>query len=101
MMEALLTTLRLTYVVIFFIAIFYALKFEFGRESKDERGKSIMNRSYGIIFPLLPLGWFLIEMYDQYIQHLNYETYKLVIWFLISGLMILHATILTVLRRIY
>lgn len=97
----LLAILRLVYVIIFFVAVFISLKFELGEESKDERGQSISNKSYGIVFPLIPLGWFLIELYDWFIQHLDYETYKLAIWFLITGLMILHASIVSVLKRRY
>lgn len=95
------TIFSLVYVVIFFLAIFIVMKFELGEENKDERGKSISNKSYGIIFPLLPLGWLFIECYDRYIQHLQYDTYKQVIWFLISGLMILHATNISILKRKY
>ena len=100
-MEVFQVVLRIIYVLIFFIAVFISLKFEMGEENKDERGKSISNKSYGIVFPLMPLGWFLIELYDQFIRHLDYETYKLVIWFLISGLMILHGIIISVLKRKY
>ena len=100
-MDMFLAILRVIYVIIFFIAVFISLKFEMGEENKDERGKSISNKSYGIVFPLMPLGWFLIELYDQFIRHLDYETYKLVIWFLISGLMILHGILISVLKRKY
>lgn len=72
-----------------------------GEESKDERGKGISNKSYGVVFPLLPFGWLLIELYDHYISHLSYDTYKLVIWFLITGLMILHATNISIMKRKY
>ncbi|MBS4220031.1 hypothetical protein KHA96_17095 [Bacillus sp. FJAT-49711] len=100
-MDIFLVILRILYVLIFFVAVFISLKFEMGEEHKDERGQSISNKSYGIVFPLMPLGWFLIELYDQFITQLDYETYKLVIWFLISGLMILHASIISVLKRKY
>ena len=100
-MDVFLVVLRIIYILIFFIAVFISLKFEMGEENKDERGKSISNKSYGIVFPLMPLGWLLIELYDQFISHLDYETYKLVIWFLISGLMILHGIIISVLKRKY
>lgn len=100
-MDVLLAILRITYVLIFFVAIFISLKFELGEENKDERGKSISNKSYGIIFPLMPLGWLLIELYDQFVTSLDYDTYKLVIWFLLTGLMILHAVIITILKRRY
>ncbi|MFD1067063.1 hypothetical protein [Oceanobacillus locisalsi] len=100
-MDVFLATLRIVYVIIFFIAVFISLKFEMGEEHKDERGQSISNKSYGIVFPLIPLGFLLIELYDHFISHLDYGTYKTVIWFLITGLMILHASIITVLKRKY
>lgn len=100
-MDIFIAVLRIVYVLIFFLAIFIVLKFECGEESKDERGKSISNKSYGVVFPLIPLGWLCIELYDRFIQHLNYDAYKLVIWFLITGLMILHATNITILKRKY
>ena len=100
-MDVLLAILRITYVLIFFVAIFISLKFELGEENKDERGKSISNKSYGIVFPLMPLGWLLIELYDQFVTSLDYDAYKLVIWFLLTGLMILHAVIITILKRRY
>ena len=100
-MDVLFVGLRLLYILIFFIAVFISLKFEWGEESKDERGKSISHTSYSIVFPLIPLGWFLIELYTTYINTLDYDAYKLVIWFLISGLMILQAIIITILRRRY
>lgn len=100
-MEILQVVLRITYVLVFFVAVFISMKFEMGEENKDERGKSISNKSYGIIFPLMPFGWLLIELYDQFIESLDYNTYKLVIWFLITGLMILHAAIITVLKKRY
>lgn len=100
-MDIFLGVLRILYVIIFSIAVFISLKFELGEESKDERGQGISNKSYGIVFPLMPLGWFLIELYDRFIHHLNYETYKLAIWFLITGLMILHASIISILKRKY
>jgi len=100
-MDNLFAVLNLVYVVIFFIAIFISLKFEWGEEYKDERGKSISNKSYSIVFPLLPLGWLLLELYSRFISALDYDTYKLAIWFLVTGLLILQATILSVLKRKY
>ncbi len=100
-MQTFLAILRIIYVIIFFIAVFIFLKFEMREEGKDERGKSIANKSYGIVFPLMPLGWFLIFLYDEFINQFSYEAYKLAIWFLITGLMILHAIIITVLKRQY
>lgn len=100
-MDVFLGVLRIAYVIVFFAALFIVLKFEWGEENKDERGKSISNKSYGVLFPMIPLGWFLIELYTDYIQPLDYETYKLVIWFLLTGLMIVHAINISILRRKY
>lgn len=100
-MDILFVVFRLVYVLIFFIAVFISLKFEWGEEYKDERGKSISNKSYSIVFPLMPLGWLFIELYNRFISALDYEAYKLAIWFLITGLMILQAIIISVLKRKY
>ncbi|MEK4405488.1 hypothetical protein MKZ26_13985 [Sporosarcina sp. FSL K6-6792] len=100
-MDILFAVFNLVYVVIFFIAIFISLKFEWGEEYKDERGKSISNKSYSIVFPLLPLGWLFLELYNRFISTLDYDAYKLAIWFLVTGLLILQATILSVLKRKY
>ncbi|MEK5067896.1 hypothetical protein [Sporosarcina sp. FSL K6-1508] len=100
-MDILFVVCRLVYVLIFFIAVFISLKFEWGEEYKDERGKSISNKSYSIVFPLMPLGWLFIELYNRFISALDYEAYKLAIWFLITGLMILQAIIISVLKRKY
>ena len=100
-MEIFYTSLRLLYVIIFFGALLISLRFEWGSEGSDERGKTIANQSYSILFPMLPLGWLTIEMVDQFIQPLNYETYKLLIWFLMTGLIIIHAFNIMILKRKY
>lgn len=87
------------YVAIFFIALFIALKFEWGKEGKDERGRKILSTSYSIVFPLLPLGWFLIELFHDYVAPISYDAYKMCIWFLVTGLFILHAGNVLYLRR--
>lgn len=96
---AVLQILRLLYVIIFFGAVFYSLKFEWGKEGNDERGKRIAGTSYSIVFPLFPLGWFVLELVNDFIQPLDYETYKLFIWFLLTGLYIIHAINIFVLKR--
>ena len=101
MLENLLIILGLAYVLIFFFAVYWSLKFEWGSEGKDERGLSISQKSYSIVFPLIPLGWLLIELYNDYISPLDYSTYKLAIWFLLTGLFILHAFNITILKRKY
>ena len=89
------------YVLIFFYAVFVYLKFEWGAEGQDERGGRIAGMSYRIVFPLFPLGWLLLELYNDHVVKMTYEDYKLAIWFLLTGLMILHAIIITILKRKY
>ncbi|WP_078394196.1 hypothetical protein [Shouchella patagoniensis] len=100
-MDLFLAVLRLLYVVVFFGALFISLKFQWGEEGKDERGKQILNTSYGIAFPLLPLGWLFIELYSDYVSSVSYEQYKMAIWFLLTGMYILHALFILVLRKKY
>lgn len=100
-METILSILRLIYVVVFFIAIFISLKFEWGKEAKDERGQSISSKSYRVIFPLLPIGWLAIELFNDFVNPLDYSTYKLAIWFLLTGTFIVQAVAITMLRRKY
>ena len=57
----------LLYIGIFFASVWFSVKFQFGEESKDERGKNILNTSYSIAFPISILGWFFIFLIDEYI----------------------------------
>lgn len=100
-MEVFFAFFRITYVLVFFGAVFIYLRFEWGSEGKDERGKIIANKSYGVVFPLLLIGWLVIELIHDFITPIDYETYKLLIWFLVTGLIILHAINLLVLKRRY
>src|SRR5690625_5913831 len=56
----------LVYILLFFASVFFSLKFQFGKEGKDERGKEILNISYGFAFPLVILGWFIISLINEY-----------------------------------
>lgn len=98
-MEIAFSIFRIIYVIIFFGACYYSFKFEWGSEGKDERGNAITNKSYSIIFPFAPFGWFMIELYDSYISEISYESYKLAIWFLLAGLMIWHSINIFSLKR--
>ncbi|WP_054710967.1 hypothetical protein [Bacillus sp. JCM 19041] len=100
-MDIFLAVLRLLYVLVFFVALFISLKFQWGEEGKDERGKQILNTSYSIAFPFLPLGWLLIELYSDYVSTVSYEQYKMVIWYLLTGMYILQALSILVLRKKY
>src|SRR5699024_11713449 len=89
----------LVYILLFFAFVFFSLKFQFGKEGKDERGKEILNISYGFAFPLVILGWFIISLINEYMVSLSLESYQTAIWFLITGTYIVHATILLYLKR--
>src|SRR5690625_5638222 len=61
----------LVYILLFFASVFFSLKFQFGKEGKDERGKEILNISYGFAFPLVILGWFIISLINEYMVSLS------------------------------
>mgnify|MGYP001427345532 CR=1 FL=1 len=91
--------LRLFYIIIFFWSVYYSLKFEWSAEGKDERGQAILNASYGIALPVVPLGWLVIELTNDYVYALSYEEYQTAIWFLVTGVFIIHAITLVIRRR--
>jgi len=87
------------YYLIFLASIFIYLKFSWGKEGNDERGKVIMHTAYSIVFPLIPLVWLLIFLVDKYIEPLNYEEFKWAIWYLITGSFILLSAIIIIKKR--
>lgn len=93
--------LILGYITVFFVAVFLSLKFEFSAESKDERGKSILNMSYRYAFVLFPLGWLGLHLYGDYVAPISYEAYKMAIWLLLTAMIIIQAGIVTAARRRY
>ena len=90
----------IAYILVFFASVFFSLKFQFGEESKDERGKDILNKSYSIAFPIFILGWFIIYLIDEFITPFSFDGYKMAIWFLLTGAYIIHAVSLYNLKRI-
>lgn len=101
LLEAFVNLFPLVYVIIFFGSVFVALRFEWGKEGKDERGIMILNKSYRLSYPLFPLGWFIIFIVDEYVTSISYDIYKDLIWFLMTGLIILHAILITIYKRVY
>ncbi|UOQ48750.1 hypothetical protein MUN88_00890 [Gracilibacillus caseinilyticus] len=83
-------------VPLFIICLFISLKFIWGEEGKDERGKQITNISYMYSASIFPIGWLLIEAYHGYMNELAFETYRDTIWilvlltFIVQGLVILN-----------
>ncbi len=98
-MAVLLSISIIIYILLFFASVFFGLKFQFGEESKDERGRQILNTSYGIAFPLVILGWFIIYLIDDFLIPFSLDSYKMTIWFLITGTYIVHAVTLFILKR--
>ena len=98
-MEKLLSVGIIIYILVFFASVFFSLKFQFGAESNDERGRKILNTSYGVAFPLVILGWFIIYLIDHYVAPFSLEGYKLAVWYLITGTYIVHTVILFSLKR--
>ena len=90
----------IAYILVFFASVFFSVKFQFGEESKDERGKNILNTSYTIAFPIFILGWFFLFLIDEFITPLSLENYKMAIWFILTGAYIVHAVSLFNLKRI-
>lgn len=88
------------YILVFFAAVVFSVKFQFGEESNDERGKKILNTSYAIAFPLVILGWFIITLVDDFVRPFSFDEYKIVIWYLVTGTYIVHAAALLILRRL-
>ncbi len=88
------------YVAVFFYSVFFSVRFQFGKESNDERGKNILNTSYGLAFPFFILGWFFLFLFDEYFASLSLEGYKMAVWFILTGGYIIHAASLFYLRRV-
>ncbi len=90
----------LLYIVVFFASVWFSVKFQFGEESNDERGKEILNKSYGIAFPIFILGWLAIYLFDEFVISFSLDSYKMAIWFVLTGAYIVHAGCLFRLRRV-
>src|SRR5699024_7224147 len=88
------------YVLLFVISVIISLKFQFGREGKDERGKKILNVSYGIAFPLIIIGWLIITLLGEFLITDSFESIQKAIWFLVTGTFIIHAATVFSLKRI-
>lgn len=88
------------YILIFFVSVIFSLKFQFGAESNDERGKKILNTSYGFAFPLVISGWFIIYLIEKFVAPFSLDSYQTAIWFLVTGTYIVHAVTLFSLRKL-
>lgn len=74
----------------FIIAIIIGLKFQFSAQGKDERGQHIINTSYMIAFPIFPIGWLMVTLYNDFIDIVAYDLYRWLIWILVLLAFIIH-----------
>lgn len=56
------------FMILFLSALLITFKFSFGSEGKDERGQKVLNHGYMAAFPIIPIGWLLVTLYDDYVQ---------------------------------
>ena len=89
----------LVYVLLVFISVFYNIKFHLGKESRDERGEKIRDRSYSFIYPLIIFGWLILTIIDNYMNLFSLESYKIAVFFLLTGPNIIVSIILFNLKR--
>lgn len=88
------------YFLIFMVSMFYSLNFHFRKESRDERGKGILDTSYAFSYPIIILGWLIITLTDIYVYPFSLEGYKIAMMFLLTGTNIIHSIILFSLRKL-
>src|SRR5690625_7484506 len=87
------------FMIMFITSIVISLRFQFGSEGKDERGQKIINTAYSVAFPIIPIGWLLITLYDDFIQSVGYSAYKWLIWVLIILSFIVHVLTIFIFMR--
>ena len=83
----------------FLNALFVIFKFQFGSEGKDERGQKILNFAYTAASPIIPIGWLLITLYDDYIKGIDFDLYKWLIWILVVTAFIVQGATIFILKR--
>jgi len=89
----------IVFMALFLMALFIIFKFQFGSEGKDERGQKILNTAYMTAFPIIPIGWLFITLYDDYVQVIGYDLYKWLIWILVVAAFIVHGATIFLLKR--
>ncbi|MUV38303.1 hypothetical protein JNUCC1_02141 [Lentibacillus sp. JNUCC-1] len=84
----------------FFLASLYVIfKFQWGSEGKDERGQMITNKSYIVASPILPIGWLIETVYNDFADSMPYEGYRTYIWVLILITFIVHGVAILYYKR--
>ncbi|WP_186580943.1 hypothetical protein [Aquibacillus kalidii] len=86
-------------VPIFLICLFVSLKFIWGEEGKDERGKQIITTSYMMSSPIFPIGWLIVESYHNYVDSLSFSVYRDCIWVLVLLTFIVQGSVIFKFKR--
>lgn len=89
------------YLPVFIVALIFWSRFQFGEEGKDERGQKILNRSYRIVFPMFLVGFVVVRLIEDLVMPLDGSDWRAAMWYLITGIMILHSVLIYTFRRQY
>ena len=82
----------------FFASLYLLFKLTWGEEGKDERGQKIVNKSFMIAAPIMPLGWLLIEMTLKFYD-ISYDFYRDTMWILILLTFIAQGTTIYIYKK--
>jgi hypothetical protein len=94
-------TLFYVCLVLFIASAMVSIWFQMSEESKDERGRTILSKSYAVAFPVVLLGFCSLSIYERISGLLTREQLKIAIWILLALSYTVHATVILVLKRKY
>lgn len=87
-------------IIPFIISLIISWKFQFGKEGKDERGQQVLNTAYTFAFPVFPVGWLLITLFDDFVHAIPFDVYKQLIWIVVLLGFIVHGLMIKILNKI-
>jgi hypothetical protein len=87
--------------ILFIASAIVSIWFQVHEESKDERGRTILSKSYAVAFPVVLLGFSSLSVYERMVSLLTREQLKMAIWILLALSYTVHATVILVLKRKY
>lgn len=85
-------------VLLLFIAAFLVMVTFYANEGKDERGRHIVSTAAGWTYPVLLIGWGLLEI-GYRLFHFELETYHSLVFVLVAVCYIVQALVLYVLKK--
>ncbi|MGM8365713.1 hypothetical protein ACLIBG_09575 [Virgibacillus sp. W0181] len=86
-------------IILFIVSLVISWKFQYRAEGKDERGKQILNTAYTAAFPVFPIGWLLITLYDDFVAAVPFPIYKKLMWILVLLGFIVHGAVIYFLKK--